>query len=148
VVVVLLLFLGNIRAALVTAAQHSLALLDGLLRDGGARTSANLISSVRSTSASSSIRRHHDGEHLPAPGSMARGTSKRACAPRRREVERPMAFSTLIIGVAFCSLHDGPASPEWISAGWPAPTRSHWRCRHHGADSDAGRDDLGPERRG
>jgi len=105
VVVVLLLFLGNIRAALVTALNIPLALLVafcGMLAMG---TSANLISlgavDFGIVVDSTVIMMENIFRHLGPHGS---GNIQARVRAASSEVARPMAFSTLIIGVAFLPL--------------------------------------------
>jgi cobalt-zinc-cadmium resistance protein CzcA len=105
VVVVLLLFLGNVRAALVTALNIPLALLIafiGLVLTG---TSANLISlgavDFGIVVDSSVIMMENLFRHL---GSHGKGSMADRILSGAREVATPMAFSTLIICVAFLPL--------------------------------------------
>jgi cobalt-zinc-cadmium resistance protein CzcA len=105
VVLVLLLFLGNIRAALVTALNIPLALLTafcGMLILG---TSANLISlgavDFGIVVDSTVIMMENIFRHLGPHGS---GSIQARIRSASAEVARPMAFSTLIIGVAFLPL--------------------------------------------
>jgi heavy metal efflux system protein len=105
VVVVLLLFLGNIRAALVTALNIPLALLTafcGMILLG---TSANLISlgavDFGIVVDSTVIMMENIFRHL---GSHGAGSINARVRSASAEVARPMAFSTLIIGVAFLPL--------------------------------------------
>jgi cobalt-zinc-cadmium resistance protein CzcA len=105
VTLVLLLFLGHARAALITAINIPLALLVafcGLVATG---TSANLISLgavdfgivVDSTVIMMENIFRHVGPH-------GKGTMLERIEQSAREVARPMSFSTLIIGVAFLPL--------------------------------------------
>ena len=105
VVVVLLLFLGHVRAAIVTAANIPLALLVafcGLVASG---TSANLISlgavDFGIVVDSTVIMMENIFRHL---GSHGRGTMVDRVLVAAKEVGRPMAFSTVIIGTAFIPL--------------------------------------------
>jgi cobalt-zinc-cadmium resistance protein CzcA len=105
VTVVLLLFLGHARAALITALNIPLALLVAFCGLVGTHTSANLISLgavdfgivVDSTVIMMENIFRHLGPH--GKGSMVEHIEQSA-----REVATPMTFSTLIIGVAFLPL--------------------------------------------
>jgi cobalt-zinc-cadmium resistance protein CzcA len=105
VTVVLLLFLGHGRAALITAINIPLALLIAFCGLVATRTSANLISLgavdfgivVDSTVIMMENIFRHVGPH--GKGSMVERIELSA-----REVATPMMFSTLIIGVAFLPL--------------------------------------------
>ncbi len=105
VTVVLLVFLGHTRAALITAINIPLALLIAFCGLVGTRTSANLISLgavdfgivVDSTVIMMESIFHHLGAH-------GRGTKAERILSGAREVATPMTFSTLIIGVAFLPL--------------------------------------------
>ncbi len=105
VTVVLLLFLGHGRAALITAINIPLALLVAFCGLVATRTSANLISLgavdfgivVDSTVIMMENIFRHVGPH--GKGSMVERIELSA-----REVVTPMMFSTLIIGVAFLPL--------------------------------------------
>ncbi|HVU52037.1 MAG TPA: CusA/CzcA family heavy metal efflux RND transporter [Polyangia bacterium] len=105
VVVVLLLFLGNIRAALVTALNIPLALLTAFCGMIVLGTSANLISlgavDFGIVVDSTVIMMENIFRHLGPHGSGSIQARIRAASA---EVARPMAFSTLIIGVAFLPL--------------------------------------------
>jgi cobalt-zinc-cadmium resistance protein CzcA len=105
VVVVLLLFLGNIRAALVTALNIPLALLTAFCGMVVMGTSANLISigavDFGIVVDSTVIMVENIFRHLGVRGAGDIQARVRAAAA---EVARPMAFSTLIIGVAFLPL--------------------------------------------
>src|SRR5208282_771460 len=102
VALTLLLFLGNWRAALITALNIPLALLCAFCGLVGTNTSANLISLgavdfgivVDSTVIMMENIFRHLGPH--GKGSMIEQSE--------REVATPMTFSTLIIGVAFLPL--------------------------------------------
>jgi len=103
--VVLLLFLGHIRAAIITAINIPLALLVafcGLVASG---TSANLISlgavDFGIVVDSTVIMIENVFRHV---GSHGHGTMADRVRVAAREVGRPMAFSTLIIGTAFLPL--------------------------------------------
>jgi len=105
VVVVLLLFLGHVRAAIVTAVNIPLALLVafcGLVASG---TSANLISlgavDFGIVVDSTVIMMENVFRHL---GSHGRGSMVDRVLVAAKEVGRPMAFSTLIISTAFIPL--------------------------------------------
>jgi cobalt-zinc-cadmium resistance protein CzcA len=105
VAIVLLLFLGHARAALITALNIPLALLIAFCGLVGTHTSANLISLgavdfgivVDSTVIMMENIFRHLGPH--GKGSMIERIEQSA-----REVATPMTFSTLIIGVAFLPL--------------------------------------------
>jgi cobalt-zinc-cadmium resistance protein CzcA len=105
VVLVLLLFLGNIRAALVTALNIPLALLTAFCGMTILGTSANLISlgavDFGIVVDSTVIMMENIFRHLGAHGT---GTIQARVRAASAEVARPMAFSTLIIGVAFLPL--------------------------------------------
>ena len=105
VVLVLLLFLGNIRAALVTALNIPLALLTAFCGMVILGTSANLISlgavDFGIVVDSTVIMMVNIFRHLGAHGS---GSIQARIRSASAEVARPMAFSTLIIGVAFLPL--------------------------------------------
>jgi cobalt-zinc-cadmium resistance protein CzcA len=105
VVIVLLLFLGNIRAALVTALNIPLALLTAFIGMVVLGTSANLISlgavDFGIVVDSTVIMMENIFRHLGAHGAGAIQARVRSASA---EVARPMAFSTLIIGVAFLPL--------------------------------------------
>jgi heavy metal efflux system protein len=105
VVLVLLLFLGNTRAALITALNIPVALLIafcGLVTTG---TSANLISlgavDFGIVVDSTVIMMENIFRHV---GSHGRGTMHDRILSGAKEVAGPMTFSTLIIGVAFLPL--------------------------------------------
>ncbi|HEY1959016.1 MAG TPA: CusA/CzcA family heavy metal efflux RND transporter [Polyangiaceae bacterium] len=105
VTVVLLLFLGHARAALITAINIPLALMVafcGLVASG---TSANLISlgavDFGIVVDSTVIMMENIFRHLGAHG---RGSIRERVLAAAREVATPMTFSTLIIGVAFLPL--------------------------------------------
>jgi cobalt-zinc-cadmium resistance protein CzcA len=105
VVLVLLLFLGNIRAALVTALNIPLALLTAFCGMVVLGTSANLISlgavDFGIVVDSTVIMMENIFRHLGPHGS---GSIQARIRSASAEVARPMAFSTLIIGVAFLPL--------------------------------------------
>jgi cobalt-zinc-cadmium resistance protein CzcA len=105
VVLVLLLFLGNIRAALVTALNIPLALLTAFCGMVILGTSANLISlgavDFGIVVDSTVIMMENIFRHLGPHGS---GSIQARIRSASAEVARPMAFSTLIIGVAFLPL--------------------------------------------
>ncbi|MBV9948520.1 MAG: efflux RND transporter permease subunit, partial [Myxococcales bacterium] len=105
VTLVLLLFLGHGRAALITALNIPLALLVafcGLVATG---TSANLISlgavDFGIVVDSTVIMMENIFRHVGAHG---KGTMLERIEQSAREVATPMTFSTLIIGVAFLPL--------------------------------------------
>jgi heavy metal efflux system protein len=105
VVVVLLLFLGHVRAALITAINIPLALLVAFCGLVATNTSANLISlgavDFGIVVDSSVIMMENIFRHL---GPHGRGTMVERIQQSAREVATPMTFSTLIIGVAFLPL--------------------------------------------
>jgi cobalt-zinc-cadmium resistance protein CzcA len=102
---VLLLFLGHVRAAIITAINIPLALLIAFVGLVGTHTSANLISLgavdfgivVDSTVIMMENIFRHTGPH-------GKGTMVERIEQSSREVATPMTFSTLIIGVAFLPL--------------------------------------------
>jgi cobalt-zinc-cadmium resistance protein CzcA len=103
--VVLFLFLGHARAALITALNIPLALLVAFCGMVGTGTPANLISLgavdfgivVDSTVIMMENIFRHMGPH-------GKGTMSERILQGSREVAGPMTFSTLIIGVAFLPL--------------------------------------------
>jgi cobalt-zinc-cadmium resistance protein CzcA len=105
VTVILLVFLGHTRAALITAINIPLALLIAFCGLVATHTSANLISLgavdfgivVDSTVIMMENIFHHLGGH-------GKGTMIERIEQSAREVATPMTFSTLIIGVAFLPL--------------------------------------------
>jgi cobalt-zinc-cadmium resistance protein CzcA len=103
--VVLLLFLGHARAALITAVNIPLALLIAFCGLVGTGTSANLISlgavDFGIVVDSSVIMMENIFRHL---GPHGKGTMVERIEQSSREVATPMTFSTLIIGVAFLPL--------------------------------------------
>jgi cobalt-zinc-cadmium resistance protein CzcA len=105
VVFVLVLFLGNLRGALVTALNIPLALLVAFVGMVSLGASANLISlgavDFGIVVDSTVIMMENIFRHL---GSHGTGTTKDRVYAAAGEVGRPMAFSTLIIGVAFLPL--------------------------------------------
>jgi cobalt-zinc-cadmium resistance protein CzcA len=105
VVLVLLLFLGDIRAALLTALNIPLALLTAFCGMVVLGSSANLISlgavDFGIVVDSTVIMVENIFRHLGRHGSGDIQARVRAASG---EVARPMAFSTLIIGVAFLPL--------------------------------------------
>jgi heavy metal efflux system protein len=105
VVIVLVLFLGNIRAALVTALNIPLALLVAFCGMVASGTSANLISlgavDFGIVIDSTVIMVENIFRHLGSHGSGRIGDRIWSAAG---EVGRPMAYSTLIIAVAFLPL--------------------------------------------
>ncbi len=105
VALVLLLFLGHTRAALITAVNIPLALLVAFCGLVGTHTSANLISlgavDFGIVVDSTVIMMENIFRHLGAHG---RGTVVERIEDSAREVATPMMFSTLIIGVAFLPL--------------------------------------------
>ena len=105
VVLVLLAFLGNVRAALITSLNIPLALLAAFCGMVATGTPANLISlgavDFGIVVDSTVIMVENAFRHLGAHGSGNVFSRLRATAA---EVGRPMAFSTLVIGVAFLPL--------------------------------------------
>jgi cobalt-zinc-cadmium resistance protein CzcA len=105
VTVVLLMFLGHARAALITAINIPLALLVAFCGLVGTGTSANLISlgavDFGIVVDSSVIMMENIFRHL---GPHGKGTMIERIQQSAREVATPMTFSTLIIGVAFLPL--------------------------------------------
>jgi cobalt-zinc-cadmium resistance protein CzcA len=105
VTLVLLLFLGHTRAALITAINIPLALLVAFCGLVATHTSANLISlgavDFGIVVDSTVIMMENIFRHL---GPHGRGTMIERIEQSAREVATPMTFSTLIIGVAFLPL--------------------------------------------
>jgi len=105
VTVVLLLFLGHARAALITALNIPLALLIAFCGLVGTGTSANLISlgavDFGIVVDSTVIMMENIFRHL---GPHGKGSMLDRIEQSSREVATPMTFSTLIIGVAFLPL--------------------------------------------
>jgi len=105
VTVILLIFLGHARAALITAVNIPLALLLAFCGLVGTNTSANLISlgavDFGIVVDSTVIMMENIFRHLGAHG---KGTIIERIEHSAREVATPMTFSTLIIGVAFLPL--------------------------------------------
>jgi cobalt-zinc-cadmium resistance protein CzcA len=105
VTVVLLLFLGHGRAAMITALTIPLALFIAFCGLVGTHTSANLISlgavDFGIVVDSTVIMMENIFRHL---GPHGKGTMIDRIEQSAREVATPMTFSTLIIGVAFLPL--------------------------------------------
>jgi cobalt-zinc-cadmium resistance protein CzcA len=105
VTVILLVFLGHTRAALITAINIPMALLVAFCGLVATNTSANLISlgavDFGIVVDSTVIMMENIFRHL---GSHGRGTMIERIEQSAREVATPMTFSTLIIGVAFLPL--------------------------------------------
>jgi cobalt-zinc-cadmium resistance protein CzcA len=105
VTVVLFLFLGNIRASLITALNIPLALMIAFCGLVGTNTSANLISlgavDFGIVVDSTVIMMENIFSHL---GSHGRGTMYERILRSASEVGGPMMFSSLIIAVAFLPL--------------------------------------------
>jgi cobalt-zinc-cadmium resistance protein CzcA len=103
--VVLFLFLGHTRAALITALNIPLALLVAFCGLVGTGTSANLISlgavDFGIVVDSTVIMMENIFRHL---GPHGKGSMGERILQGSREVAGPMTFSTLIIGVAFLPL--------------------------------------------
>ena len=103
--VVLLLFLGHVRAAVITALNIPMALMIAFCGLVGTGTSANLISlgavDFGIVVDSTVIMMENIFRHV---GSHGRGTITDRVLSAAREVATPMTFSTLIIGVAFLPL--------------------------------------------
>jgi len=105
VVVVLLIFLGHTRAAIITALNIPLALLIAFIGLVTTGTSANLISlgavDFGIVVDSTVIMMENIFRHL---GPHGKGDMKDRILAGAKEVAGPMTFSTLIIGVAFLPL--------------------------------------------
>ncbi|HZS38351.1 MAG TPA: efflux RND transporter permease subunit [Polyangia bacterium] len=105
VTIVLFLFLGNTRAAIITAINIPIALLIAFCGMVGTGTPANLISlgavDFGIVIDSTVIMMENIFRHL---GSHGRGSMKDRILAAAAEVGGPMTFSTLIIGVAFLPL--------------------------------------------
>ena len=105
VVVVLLIFLGHTRAAIITALNIPIALLIAFIGLVTTGTSANLISlgavDFGIVVDSTVIMMENIFRHL---GPHGKGDMKERILGRAREVAAPMTFSTIIIGVAFLPL--------------------------------------------
>ncbi|AKU96424.1 Cobalt-zinc-cadmium resistance protein CzcA [Labilithrix luteola] len=105
VAIVLLVFLGHVRAALITAVTIPLALLGAFTGIVFTKTSANLISigavDFGIVADSSVIMMENIFRHL---GPHGRGSMKQRILAAAHEVGTPMAFSTLIIGSSFIPL--------------------------------------------
>src|SRR5580658_4607863 len=105
VALVLLLFLGHVRAAIITAINIPLALLIAFCGLVGTHTSANLISlgavDFGIVVDSTVIMMENIFRHL---GPHGKGTMLERIEQSSREVATPMTFSTVIIGVAFLPL--------------------------------------------
>jgi cobalt-zinc-cadmium resistance protein CzcA len=103
--IVLFLFLGHTRAAIITALNIPLALLVAFCGLVGTNTSANLISlgavDFGIVVDSTVIMMENIFRHL---GPHGKGTMPERILQASREVAGPMTFSTLIIGVAFLPL--------------------------------------------
>jgi cobalt-zinc-cadmium resistance protein CzcA len=103
--VVLFLFLGHTRAALITALNIPLALLVAFCGMVSTNTPANLISlgavDFGIVVDSTVIMMENIFRHL---GTHGRGSMTDRILAASREVARPMTFSTFIIGVAFLPL--------------------------------------------
>src|SRR5580704_39177 len=103
--IVLFLFLGHTRAAIITALNIPLALLVAFCGMVGTDTPANLISlgavDFGIVVDSTVIMMENIFRHL---GPHGRGTMVERIEQSAREVATPMTFSTLIIGVAFLPL--------------------------------------------
>jgi len=105
VTTILLIFLGNARAAFITAVNIPMALLIAFSGLVASHTSANLISlgavDFGIVVDSTVIMMENIFRHL---GPHGRGTMVERIEQSAREVATPMTFSTLIIGVAFLPL--------------------------------------------
>ena len=105
VTLVLILFLGNLRAALITALNIPLALLIAIIGLVATGTSANLISlgavDFGIVIDSTVIMMENIFRHL---GSSTGGSVADRIRNAVGEVGKPMAFSTVIIGVSFLPL--------------------------------------------
>ena len=105
VTVILTLFLGHLRAALITALNIPISLLIAFIGMVVSGTSANLISlgavDFGIVVDSTVIMMENIFSHL---GPHGRGTMTERIAAAAKEVGGPMTFSTIIIGVAFLPL--------------------------------------------
>src|SRR5262249_6753819 len=105
VTIVLFVFLGHVRAALITALTIPLALLGAFTGIVFTKTSANLISigavDFGIVADSSIIMMENIFRHL---GSHGRGSMRQRVLAAAHEVGTPMAFSTFIIGSSFIPL--------------------------------------------
>jgi cobalt-zinc-cadmium resistance protein CzcA len=105
IVVVLLLFLGHTRAAIITAINIPIALLIAFIGLVTTGTSANLISlgavDFGIVIDSTVIMMENIFRHL---GPHGKGSMQERILNAAREVAGPMTFSTVIIGVAFLPL--------------------------------------------
>ncbi len=105
VTIILLIFLGHTRAALITAINIPMALLFAFCGLVTTNTSANLISlgavDFGIVVDSTVIMMENIFRHL---GSHGKGTMVERIEQSAREVATPMTYSTLIIGVAFLPL--------------------------------------------
>ncbi|MDP9152387.1 MAG: CusA/CzcA family heavy metal efflux RND transporter [Myxococcota bacterium] len=105
VTAILLIFLGHVRAAIITAINIPLALLIAFCGLVATHTSANLISlgavDFGIVVDSTVIMMENIFRHL---GPHGKGTMLERIEQSSREVATPMTFSTLIIGVAFLPL--------------------------------------------
>ena len=103
--VVLWIFLGHTRAALITAINIPIALLMAFIGMVATNTPANLISigavDFGIVVDSTVIMTENIFRHL---GSHGKGSMKERILAAAREVAGPMTFSTIIIGVAFLPL--------------------------------------------
>jgi cobalt-zinc-cadmium resistance protein CzcA len=117
VALTLLLFLGNWRAALITALNIPLALLCAFCGLVGTGTSANLISlgavDFGIVVDSTVIMMENIFRHL---GGHGKGSMRQRILAGAREVGTPMSFSTLIIGIAFLPLFTLTGVPGAIFA--------------------------------
>jgi cobalt-zinc-cadmium resistance protein CzcA len=117
VALTLLLFLGNWRAALITALNIPLALLCAFCGLVGTNTSANLISlgavDFGIVVDSTVIMMENIFRHL---GPHGKGSMRQRITAAAREVGTPMSFSTLIIGIAFLPLFTLTGVPGAIFA--------------------------------
>ncbi len=105
VAIVLFLFLGHTRAALITALNIPIALLIAFIGMVATATPANLISlgavDFGIVVDSTVIMMENIFRHM---GSHGRGTMQERILSGAREVAGPMTFSTVIIGIAFLPL--------------------------------------------
>src|SRR5580704_15355649 len=115
--IVLFLFLGHTRAAIITALNIPLALLVAFCGMVGTDTPANLISlgavDFGIVVDSTVIMMENIFRHL---GPHGRGSMAERILQASREVGTPMSFSTLIIGVAFLPLFTLTGVPGAIFA--------------------------------
>jgi len=105
VTVVLWVFLGQARAAMVGPGEHPPRPDGGVLRNGLTRQPANLISLARWTSHHRRFHRHHGGEHLPPPGRARAGQRAGPDHGRGVEIGGPMISPLSSSRSLSCALH-------------------------------------------